>query len=49
MLVYQKTLLDRSYCIMSLCHLKALQKKLFKVHFCITYNGKQKHEGFVEI
>ena len=46
MLVYQKTLFDRYYCIKSLCHLKTLEK-IFKVFFCITYNSVQKHEGFV--
>ena len=38
---------DRYYCIKSFCHLKTLKKNLRKVHFCIYYNGAQKHEGFV--
>ena len=38
MLVYQKTMFGRYYCIKSLILEKMLQK---------YYNGAQKHEGFV--
>ena len=46
MLVYQKTLFDRYYCIKSFCHLKTLEKS-FKRSFLYYKNGAQKHEGFV--
>ena len=36
MLVNQKIMFDRYYCIKSFCHLKTLEKTLRKVHFCIT-------------
>ena len=36
MLMYQKTMFDRYYCIKSFCLLKTLEKRLRKVHFCIT-------------
>ena len=32
MLVYQKTMFDRYYCIKSFCHLKTLEKRSKKVH-----------------
>ena len=43
MLVYQKTMFDRYYCIKSFCHLKTLENASFLYY----YNGAQKHEGFV--
>ena len=43
MLVYQKTMFDRFYCIKSLCHLKTASKSSFLYY----YNGAQKYEGFV--
>ena len=43
MLVYQKTMFDRYYCIMSFCHLKNTSKSSFLYY----YNGVQKHDGFV--
>ena len=46
MLVYQKTMFDRYYCIKSFCHLKSLENTL-KSSFLYYYNGAQKHEGFV--
>ena len=47
MLVHQKTMFDHCYCIKSFCQFKTLEKCFKKFNFCITYNGKQKHEGFV--
>ena len=47
MLVYQKTMFDRYYCIKPFCHLKTLEKG-FISPFLYYYNGKQKHEGFVD-
>ena len=35
MLVYQKTMFDRYYCIMSLCHLKTLEKRFEKLIFVL--------------
>ena len=46
MLVYQKTVFGRYYCIKSFCHLKTLGKP-FKKFFLYYYNGGQKHEGLV--
>ena len=46
MLVYQKIMFDRYYCIQSFCHLKTLENAL-KSSFLIYFNGTQKHEGFV--
>ena len=46
MLVHQKTMFDRYYCIKSFCHLKTLEKAL-KSSFLYYYNDAQKHEGFV--
>ena len=46
MLVYQKTMFDRYYCIKSFCHLKALGKR-FEKSFLYDYTGTHKHEGFV--
>ena len=46
MLVYQKTMFDRNYCIKLLCHLKTLEKRFEKFIFYF-YNGVQKHEGSV--
>ena len=46
MLVYQKTMFDRYYCIKSFCHLKTLEKR-FEKSFLYYYNGTQKDEGFV--
>ena len=46
MLVYQKTMLDRYYYIMSFCHLKTLENAS-KSSFLYYYNDAQKHEGFV--
>ena len=46
MLVYQKTMFDRYYCIKSFCHLKTLEKRFEKLSL-YYYNGVQKHEGFV--
>ena len=42
MLVYQKTMFDRYYCIKSFCHLKTLEKRFKKIIFVA-----QKHEEFV--
>ena len=47
MLVYQKNMFDRYYCIKSFCHMKTLEKRFEKFIFVIYYNGAQKHEGFV--
>ena len=44
MIVYQKTMFDRYYCIKSFCHLKTLEKHFEKFIF-VYYNGAQKHEG----
>ena len=44
MLVYQKTMFDRYYCIELLCHLKILEKNASKSSFLEYYNGAQKHE-----
>ena len=41
MLVYQKTMFDRYYCIKSFCHLKTLEKTLQLVHFCITMMARK--------
>ena len=46
MLVYQKTMFDRYYCIKSFCHLKTLENTL-KSSFLYYYNGAQKHKGLV--
>ena len=46
MLVYQKTMFDRYYCIKSFCRLKTLGKP-FKKFFLYYYNGGQKHERLV--
>ena len=46
MLVYQKTMFDRYYCIKSFCHLKTFEKR-FKKFILFYYNGAQKHEEFV--
>ena len=46
MLVYQKTMFGRYYCIKSFCHLTTLEKR-FEKSFLYYYNGAQKHEGFV--
>ena len=48
MLVYQKTMFDRYYCIKSFCHLKIL-KYCFEKLILYYYNGAQKHEGFVGV
>ena len=42
MSVYQKTMFDRYYCIVIL-----LLEKIGKNAVCFTYNGTQKHEGFI--
>ena len=47
MLVYQKTMFDRYYCIKSFCHLKTLEKTLRKVIFCITIMARKKHEASI--
>ena len=47
MLVYQKSMFDRYYCIKSFRHLKTLEK-LFEKLICAFYNGAQKHERFVD-
>ena len=44
MLVYQKTMFDRYYCIKSFCHLKTLEKRKLFLYY---YNEAQKHEGFI--
>ena len=46
MLVYQKTIVDRYYCIKSFCHLKT-SENASKSSFLYYYNDAQKHEGFV--
>ena len=46
MLAYQKTWLDRNYCIKSFCHLKTLEK-CFEKFILYYYNGAQKHEEFI--
>ena len=46
MLVYQKTMFDRYYCIKSFCHLKTLEKR-FEKFFLYYNNGVLKYEGFV--
>ena len=47
MLLYQKTMFDRYYCIKSFCHLKTLEKRFEKFIFLYNYNDAQKHEGFI--
>ena len=47
MLVYQKNMFDRYYCIKSFFHLKHFGKNASKTSFLYYYNGAQKHEGFV--
>ena len=47
MLLYQKTMFDRYYCIDSFCHLKNFGKNASKSSFLYYNNGAQKHEGFV--
>ena len=44
MLVYQKTMFDRYYVILSL---ENFEKTLRKIHFCITIMARKKHEGFI--
>ena len=46
MLMYQKTMFDRSYFIKSFCHLKTLENAS-KNSSLYYYNGAQKHERFV--
>ena len=46
MLMHQKTMSDRYFCIKSFCHMKTLEKRLEKI-ILYYYNGAQKHEGFV--
>ena len=46
MLVYQKAMFDRYYC-MSFCPLNSLLKCFEKFNFCIIYNGAQKPKGYV--
>ena len=45
-LMYQKTMFDRYYCIKSFCHLKTLEKAS-NSSFLYYNNGAQKHEVFV--
>ena len=40
MLVYQKTMFDRYYCIKSFCHLETLEKR-FEKFILYNYNGAQ--------
>ena len=47
MLMHQKTMFDRYYCIKSFCHLKTLEKSFEKFLFLYYYNGAQKHEELV--
>ena len=46
MLMHQKTMFDRYYCLKSFCHSKTLEKRFekFILHY---YNGAQKHERVV--
>ena len=46
MLMHQKTMFDRYYCIKPFCHLKTL-KNASKGYFLYYYNVTQKHEGFI--
>ena len=49
MLLYQKAMFDRYFCIMSLFHLKTLEK-CFENSFLYYFNhdnDAQNHEGFV--
>ena len=46
MLVYQKTMFDRYYCIKSFCHYETLEKRFYKSSFLYYYNCVQKHERF---
>ena len=46
MLVYPKTMFDRYFCMKSFCHLQTLEKR-FEKFILYSYNGAQKHEGFV--
>ena len=41
MLVYQKTMFDRYYCIKSFCHLKTLEKRFEKFIFSITIMARK--------
>ena len=47
MVVYQKTMFDRYYCIKSCFHLKTLEKSFEKFIFVLLSNGAEKNEGFV--
>ena len=47
MLVYQRTMFDRYYCIKSFCHLKNFGKNTLKSYFLYYYSGLQKHEAFI--
>ena len=48
MLVYQKTISERYYCIKSFCHFKILEKMLRKAHFCSTIMARKSMEELVE-
>ena len=48
MLVYQKIIFDRYYCIKSFCHLKILRKLSSKSSFLYCFSGAQRHERFVD-
>ena len=43
MLMYQKSMFDRYYCIKHIFRSKTLEKLLQKVLFTCTYNGAEKH------
>ena len=43
MLMYQKSMFDRYYCIKHFFRSKTLEKLLEKVLFTCTYNGAEKH------
>ena len=43
LIMYQKSMFDRCYCIKAFFRLKTLEKLLQKVLFSCTYNGAEKH------
>ena len=43
MLIYQKSMFDRYYCMKTFFRSKTLEKLLQKVLFTCTYNGTEKH------
>ena len=46
MLMYQKSMFDRYYCIKTIFRSKTLEKLFRKVLFSCTYNGAEKHVNY---